>query len=66
MKVKNMLFQPLELDFEKDYVVRLNARDEGEIKDKYVDHPVFKRNKKDLQILTQPKAKKEKATDKQE
>lgn len=61
-----MLFQPLELDFEKDYVVRLKARAEGEIKDKYVKHPVFERNKKDLQILTQPKAQKEKATDKQE
>lgn len=65
MKVKNLLHQPLELDFEKDEVIRFNAREIKEIPDKYAEHKVFKRNENDLQVIVKPKVTKEKATDPQ-
>lgn len=63
MKVKNLLHQPLELDFGKDEaVIRFNARETKEVPDKYADHKVFKRNEGDLQVLAKPKTAKETAT----
>lgn len=63
MKVKNLLHQPLELDFGKgEAVVRFNARETKEIPDKYAEHKTFKRNENDLQIIVKPKAVKETAT----
>lgn len=63
MKVKNLLFQPLELDFGKGEVVRILAREHAEIEDKFANHTAFLRNEKDLQIVTKPKVVKEKALD---
>ena len=65
MKVKNLLFQPLELDFGKGEVVRIVGREQVEIDDKFASHPVFLRNAKDLQVITKPKVVKEKANDTQ-
>ena len=65
MKVKNLLHQPLELDFGMDEVIRLNAREVKDIDDNYATHKVFLRNAKDLQVLVKPKAVKEKASDAQ-
>ena len=62
MKVKNLLNQPLELDFGKE-VYRFNAREEKDIPDKYVENRTFKRNEKDLHVLVKPKITKEKASD---
>ena len=65
MKVKNLLHQPLELDFGPKAVYRMEARAEIEIPDKYAEHKTFKRNEKDLDILVKPKASKAKDTDTQ-
>lgn len=65
MKIKNLLHQPLELDFGEKEVYRFNAREVKEIPDKYANHKVFKRNEKDLLILVKPKATKQNATDTQ-
>lgn len=62
-KVKNLLHQPLVLDFSKDYTVRFNARETKEVNDKFVKSDVFKQNEKDLLILAEPQVVKETTTD---
>lgn len=62
MEVKNLLHQPLELDFGKE-VIRFKAREIREVADKYANHEVFKRNASDLHVFAKPKAVKEKAID---
>ena len=66
VKVKNLLHQPLVLDFDKDNVVRLNARAVGEIDSKFINSPVFLRNEKDLLILAEPQVVKEATSDTKE
>ena len=63
MKIKNLLHQPLELDFGKGEVIRINAREARDIDDKYASHEVFLRNSGELLVITKPKVVKEKATD---
>lgn len=63
-KVKNLLHQPLILDFSKDYSVRFNAREVKDVKDSVLKTDVFKRNSKDLLVLTETKAETEATTDK--
>lgn len=60
MQVKNLLHQPLELDFGKSAVIRFNAREVKEVPDKYESHPTFQRNAKDLQVIAKPKTAKDK------
>jgi hypothetical protein len=62
-KVKNLLHQPLVLDFSKDEVVRFNAREVKTVKDGLLKTPVFKRNEKDLLILAEPQVVKEIVSD---
>lgn len=49
-KVKNLLYQPLVLDF-KEISVRFNSREIKEIDDKYLKTKEFKRNAHDLLVL---------------
>lgn len=60
MQVKNLLHQPLELDFGKSDVFRFNAREVKEIPDKFEAHPTFQRNSKDLQVIAKTKTTKDK------
>lgn len=63
MKIQNLLYQPLELDFGKGSVVRIGSRGEGRVPDKFRDHPVLKRNEAAIRIVAQKKPAKEKAID---
>lgn len=63
VKVKNLLYQPLVLDFGKNSVVRINGRETVEVKDAFIGSPVFERNAKDLEIIAQPKTQPKEATD---
>ena len=61
-KVKNLLHQPLILDFGKE-VIRFNAREEKTVKDDYLTTPTFKRNEKDLFVFVEPQVAKDAAVD---
>lgn len=64
-KVKNLLHQPLVLDFGgKIGSVRFNAREIKPVDDKLLEHPSFKLNAKDLQVLVEPKIVTKEASDK--
>jgi len=63
MKIRNMLQQPLELDFGED-VYRISATETGEIDDKYKDHSVLERNAENIQIFVEKDKPKEKAIEK--
>jgi hypothetical protein len=66
MKIKNLLHQPLELDFQ-DKVYRFQPRELKEnVEEKYLDHPVLKRNKENIKVFPQPKPAKVKDKDKEQ
>lgn len=50
MKVRNLLYQPIELDFGKD-VYRFNAGETIDIPSKYKGHATFKLNAKAVTVL---------------
>jgi hypothetical protein len=63
--VKNLLHQPLVVDFGKGKgSIHFKARETKPVDEKLLDHPSFLRNKRDLQILVEPKIVTKEVTDK--
>jgi hypothetical protein len=64
-KVKNLLHQPLVVDFGKNIgSIRFNPRETKSVKDNLLKHPSFKLNANDLQVLVEPKIVTKEVTDK--